>query len=360
MPSIVDRVKQRIAATRERRPLLDHAVRTVEHYTRVKGNIQAGAVTYFAFISFFPILALAFAVIGFVARVYDGAESDLIDAVNSVLPGLVGEGEGQISLHDIRDSAPGILSVGIVVVLYSGLGWLSSMRDALIVMFELPQREHPNFFIGKVRDLIALTLLGVVLIVSVGISGVVRGLSEQILDWMGLGSDLGWLLGLLAVVIGLAANALLFFALFRILAHPDLPPRALWSGAILGAVGFEVLKQISQLLLQSTASSPAFQAFGIALILVVWIYYFSRVVMYAASWAYVHPASRALRPEGVATVEGPPSPPLPWRERLAADRETESVATRWAVPFAAGSAATLALVALLRRTGNKNPQERNR
>jgi membrane protein len=292
VPSLIDKVKQRVAEARERRPLLDQVVRTVEHYGKVKGNIQAGAVTYFAFISFFPILALAFAIIGFVARVYDGAESDLVDAVNSVLPGLVGEGEGEISLGDIRDSAPGILSVGIVVVLYSGLGWLSSMRDALVVMFELPPRERPNFVIGKVRDLIALALLGMVLIVSVGVSGVVRGLSEQILDWVGLGPELGWLLGLVAVVIGLAANAVLFFALFKVLAEPDLPRRALWSGAILGAVGFEVLKQVSQLLLQSTASSPAFQEFGIALILVVWIYYFSRVVMYAASWAYVHPTAR--------------------------------------------------------------------
>ena len=114
-----------------------------------------------------------------------------------------------------------------------------------------------------------------------------------------------------------------------------------------------MLKQVSQLLLQSTANSPAFQAFGIALILVVWINYFSRVVMYAASWAYVHPASRALRPEGPAHVEGPPSPPLAWRDRLAADREDESAGARWATPFAAGSAATLALVAVLRRTGDK-------
>ncbi len=350
---MVDKVKQRVADARERRPLLDQVVRMVEHYGSVKGNIQAGAITYFGFISFFPILALAFAVVGFVARVYDGAESDLVEAINSVLPGMVGEGEGQISLSDIRDSAPGILSVGIVVVLYSGLGWLSSMRDALIVMFALPEREQPNFVIGKVRDLIALALLGLVLMVSVGVSGVVRGLSEEILDRMGLGSDLGWLLGIIAVVFGLAANALLFFALFKVLADPDLPRRALWSGALVGAVGFEVLKQISQLLLQSTANSPAFQAFGIALILVVWIYYFSRVVMYAAAWAYVHPASRALRPEGPAPVEGPQSPPLQWRDRLAADRESESAAARWAIPFAAGSAATVALVAVLRRTGNK-------
>ena len=34
-------------------------------------------------------------------------------------------------------------------------------------------------------------------------------------------------------------------------------------------------------------SSPAFQAFGIALILLVWIHYFARVLLYAAAWAAV-------------------------------------------------------------------------
>jgi membrane protein len=61
---------------------------------------------------------------------------------------------------------------------------------------------------------------------------------------------------------------------------------ALWSGALVGAIGFEALKRASTWLLDSTANQPAFQAFGIALILLVWIYYFSRVVMYAAAWAH--------------------------------------------------------------------------
>ncbi len=341
-------LKERFAGARERHPLLDHAVRTVEHYNGVNGNLQAGAVTYFGFISFFPVLALAFAVIGYVARIYTDAEADLVSAIEAVLPGLVGEGKGEISLDDIRKSAPGILSVGIVVVLYSGLGWLSSMRDALLTVFGMPEWDQPNLVIGKLRDLAALASLGVIMVVSVGLSGAVRGLSKQILEWLGLAAGLGWLLALLAVVIGLAASALLFFALFRVLADPEIPPRALWSGALLGAIGFEVLKQASQWLLASTAKQPAFQAFGIALILVVWIYYFSRVVMYAASWAHTHPAARALRVEGPAQVQGPPSPPLEWRDREAArDAESGGSAARWAGPFAAGGAAMLALVAVL-------------
>lgn len=55
------------------------------------------------------------------------------------------------------------------------------------------------------------------------------------------------------------------------------------------AVGFELLKQASTWLLGMTARRPAFQAFGIALILLVWIYDFSRALLFAASWAAAGP-----------------------------------------------------------------------
>ena len=66
----------------------------VEHYGEVKGSALAASVTYFAFLSFFPILALAFAVIGLVSRAYPDADDDLLTAINDVLPGLVGGPDG--------------------------------------------------------------------------------------------------------------------------------------------------------------------------------------------------------------------------------------------------------------------------
>ena len=96
----------------------------VEHYGHVKGSELAAAVTYFAFLSFFPILALAFAIFGQVTKVYKNADDALLDAANSVLPGLVG-GRRLSTWRPSRTNAPGIFSVGLLLALYSGLGWLS-------------------------------------------------------------------------------------------------------------------------------------------------------------------------------------------------------------------------------------------
>ncbi len=66
------------------------------HYGEVNGSAQAGAVTYYGFLSFFPILALAFFVVGYVARVYPAAQDNLVAAIQQVLPGIVGNGQGEI------------------------------------------------------------------------------------------------------------------------------------------------------------------------------------------------------------------------------------------------------------------------
>ena len=347
--SVVSTAKERLARVRARRPFVDHLVRTVEHYGDVNGSALAAAVTYFAFLSFFPILALAFAVFGQVAKVYERAQDTLVDAANSVLPGLVG-GESGVSLETLQAAAPGIFSVGILLTLYSGLGWLSGMREALVAVFEEPPRERPGFVQGKVRDILALLALGSVLVVSVAVSGVATKLLEPILDALRLGPVAGVFLTLLAIALGMGANTLLFFAFFRLLAAPDIPSRSLWSGALLGAVAFEVLKQLSTYLLKATASSDAFQAFGIALILLVWINYFSRVVVLAASWAHTSPEARAAREAQLVAEQMPEGPQID--VAAAADVVRPGAGSDGGsakAAFAAGAASMLGLVALARR-----------
>ncbi|GAB3028306.1 inner membrane protein YhjD [Nocardioides flavus (ex Wang et al. 2016)] len=349
--SVVSDLEERVERVRERRPLVDHAVRTVEHYGSVNGSALAAAVTYFAFLSFFPILALAFAVIGFVARAYPNADEDLVTAISEVLPGIVGEPDG-LSLSTFQDNAPGILSVGILLALYSGLGWLSGMRTALIAVFEEPEREQPNFVVGKLRDLLALLTLGSVLIVSVAVSGVATKVATPILELVGLGAGAKPLLWVLALLLGLAASALLFFAFFKLLASPDVPSRSLWSGAVLGAVVFELLKQLSTVLLQGTREQPAVQAFGIALILLVWINYFSRVVVLAAAWAHTSPEARAVREARTVADQMPEGPRIDLAAAARAGVRTSPEAAPATSPkaaFAAGAAAMLGLVALVRR-----------
>lgn len=307
MGSLKARATARFDRLRERYTWLDHVVRMVQHYGAVNGNAQAGAVTFFGFLSFFPILALAFFVVGQLAKVYD-AKDQLVTVIDSFLPGIVGAGKGEIPLSTFEQNAAAIGLIGLIGVLYSGLGWLSGMRTALEVVFGVPRRDQPNLVVGKFRDLVSLTVIGLVLLVSVGLSGALSGFSRQLLALAGLDDTpvTATVLWLMVHGLGIAATTLLFLAMYRLLVDPPVPRRALLSGAIIGGLGFELLKSLSVFLIGTTKSQPAFQVFGITLILLVWINYFSRVVILSASWAYTSPlaleqrTAEAMRAPGAA------------------------------------------------------------
>lgn len=352
MASPVERAKVWFAEQRTARPWLDHVVRMQQHYSSVQGSSQAGAVTYFGFLSFFPLLALAFFAVGLVARFYPEGQADLVDAISGVFPGMIGSGEGQIAIEDFESAAGAAGVIGLVGVLYSGLGWLSGLRTSLQVVFQEPAKEQPSFVFGKLRDLTALVTIGAILFTSVTISSVISNSSAVVLDLVGLGTELAWLLRLLTIVVGVLASSLLFSAIFRLLAKPDIPRLDLWRGALLGAVGFEILKQVAGLLLSSTRGQPAFQAFGIALILVVWINYFSRVVMYAAAWAHTSTSAR-LRREHAAAEEEARVAAL--RVDLDKDEEEPGLTTSQAAArsFALGAGVVAGAVAFARHERNR-------
>ena len=86
MASLKERLTRRLAREREKRPAADHILRTQEHYSETKASQWAGAVTYFGFLSVFPVLAIAFFVVGYVSRIFPNADDSLVTAIESIRP----------------------------------------------------------------------------------------------------------------------------------------------------------------------------------------------------------------------------------------------------------------------------------
>lgn len=314
----------KVEALRARYRILDHSIRTIEHYNAVKGNALAGGITYYGFLSFFPIMVLAFAVVGWIAQFAEqDLVSNMVDAIQNIFP-LIVEGDpgpGEISVQTFQDAAGAAAGIGAVTALYVGLGWLSGMRQAMSLTFEMPQDEQPSFVFGKLRDLLSLIVIGLVLLLSVAVAGGISLASTWLLGLLGLGTELSPVVTLLSIAVGLLANVMLFYSIFRLLADPPVPRTSLMSGALLGAVGFEALKQVATILIDLTTNQPAFAVFGIALILLVWINYFSRLLVYSAAWSHTSPPARFERerrtePETIEqrlrAYHQAPVPAAPW------------------------------------------------
>jgi membrane protein len=281
---VKDRAEALFHHVRRRSLFVDHLIRALVRYDAVKGNQLAASVTYFAFLSFFPIVAVTFAGVGYVVAYVPGADEAVTSALRSILPGLIGGGPDQIDVHRIARRRAGLGIVGLVVLLYSGLGWVSALRDALQAVFEVPAKKR-NVVVAKLVDVVALVVLGAVLLATVTVGTVVTAFTDTLIDLLGL-TTLGgarWALYVAAVVVGVAVNTLLFFAIYQLLPHHGVPPRVVWEGALLAGVGFEVLKQLASLIVGRVLDNPLYGAFAILIALLVWINYTARLVVLGAA-----------------------------------------------------------------------------
>jgi membrane protein len=305
-----ERVDDGIAALRHRSGWVDHAAATVGHYLRVQGNAWAASMTYFGFLSFFPLLALAFFVVGQVSSVFPDARETVVTVLDFLLPGMVGSGEGQVPLSVFEDNAARAGLVGLLGLAYAGSGWMSGVRNGLTRMFALPPEERFGLVSGKARDLLTIVVVGLSLALSVSLSAVVSRLSDEVLSVVGLsGGASTTVLRVLGHVVAVAVTTVMFVLLYRLLAPAHRRGRSLVEGALLAALAFELLKEVAYLLIARTQGSPAFQAFGVSLVLVLWINYFSRILLLGAAWAHTAELRSGEEPAALPPGERPGADP---------------------------------------------------
>ncbi len=79
---------------------------------------------------------------------------------------------------------------GALALLWTGLGWVDATRAAVRSMWRLDDAPG-NFVTRKLVDLAALAGLGTILVISWGSTVMVDAVTDQVLDWIGVGSEPG-------------------------------------------------------------------------------------------------------------------------------------------------------------------------
>lgn len=287
-----DSAKERLRELRARAQWVDHAVRAYDRDDEVLGGRLAAAVTYFAFLSFFPLLALAFALVGYVSSVYPDAQDDVMRVVEGAFPSLVGPGEGQLDITEVIGAKKGAGLLGLLGLLYAGLGWLDALRDGLRRVF-----GTDDVAIGLLRkklvDVLVLVLLGLSLLVSLAVSSLATSATTRGLDLAGLdeSTTATALLKVLSVVLAVLVDVVIFAILLSRLSGAKLPWRQVRSGALLAAGGFAVLKLAGTFLVAHTTSNPLYATFGVVVGLLVWINLVSRLTIFAGAWTATRASS---------------------------------------------------------------------
>jgi membrane protein len=169
--------------------------------------------------------------------------------------------------------------------------------------WELPA-PHPAALQRLLYDLRALVGLGAALAVTLSFTVLGAGFAELVLAWLDAPDDglTRSLLRVVGIVLGVTANWLIFAWAITRLPRTDVALRGVRRAALLGAIGFEVLKQGATAYFEVITSTPGGAVFGSLLGLLLFGYLVARLLLWVTAWAATARGNARIAP---APVPGP-------------------------------------------------------
>ncbi|HEY3736265.1 MAG TPA: YhjD/YihY/BrkB family envelope integrity protein, partial [Jatrophihabitans sp.] len=248
-------VSQRWSALQGRFTLVRTLARAWGYVQKRNGGQYAAAISYFSFLSIFPVLLLAISVTGFVLQSHPAARQELLDHISNNIPGDAGTAlVSSVKTFIANRTSVGI--VGLFGLLLTGLGWIANLRAAVEVMWGRTNVQR-NWFLGRVSNLVVLVGLGIGALVSIGLTAAGTGLTDQLLRALSWDDIVGMhaAVKVLGVALALVGDVGIFFWLFVRLPGVHVDRSAGLRSAVLASVGFEVLKLVGTYTVAHTSKS---------------------------------------------------------------------------------------------------------
>ena len=257
-----------------------HAWRSYETLVRVHWTRLAAAITFISFLALFPLIAVG-AAIG-AALLTDKQLGRIEDKIAQQVPGI----SDQLGIDGLVAHAGTVGLVAGALLLFTGIGWIGSMRDCLRAVWEMDDLDEGNPVIRKLKDAGVLFGLGGAALVTLAISSVGSVAVGWVADLLNIPENGagGVLLRVAALLVGVAADFLLLLYLLTLLPGVEPPRRRLMVAALLGAVGFELLKLLLGSYMRGVASKSMYGAFGVPIALLLWINFTAKLLLFCAAW----------------------------------------------------------------------------
>lgn len=234
-----------------------------------RGGNLAALITYYGFVSLFPLLLVAVTILGFVLDGNPELQRRILDSALANFP-VIGD-QIQSNITSVRGHGVA-LAIGIVFALYGGLGIAEVAQQAMNRIWGVPRYERPGFLPRLARSLGVVGTLGLAILATTVLSGVGNRLAGTVA------------IGLLVSTAAIAVNIALFLLAFQVLIAMRVPWRELVPGAVVAGVAWEVLQRVGTYYVSRVIQgmSEVYGLFALVLGLLVWISLEARVILYAA------------------------------------------------------------------------------
>lgn len=275
MTNPIPKVLQMLDRWQRKHTATAFAYGVIKKYGDDEAGYQAALLTYYGFLSLFPLLLVLTTVLGILAGHHQHFQATIINGTTHYFPTF----GSQLSAHLGSFHKTGLaLLIGMVFTLYGARGVADAFRHGVNHIWRIPKVKRSGFPASALRSLAIIIVGGSGFIMAAIISGYTATAGH------------GWLFHSLSIVI----NLIILFWVFMFVIKLSLPVpiniRQIMAGAAAAAVGLVILQNLGSYILitQIKNLSALYSSFAIVLGLLFWIYLQSQMILYAMEIATVH------------------------------------------------------------------------
>ena len=273
-------VEARINARRRRSRGFDHLCRAIGRYDDVLGGRLAAAIAYYGFFAVFALGLIAYSVFGLLVK----ANVDLFDVVQRFLASNL----PFLDVEAILASGRTVGVVGLVGLVFTGIGWVEAIRSSQRLIWRLNQQPG---YIGVRQVVDLLVLIGVLLLVAASIFAVAA--LEAFLNWI-TGGNASVVLSVVSWVLTVGINMLLAAALLVAVPRLRMTIRRLVPPVLMVGIGITLLNTVGRTFVALVQRNPAYALVGSAVGILVYLYVFNQLLLFGAAWAATSPHGRVV------------------------------------------------------------------
>ena len=247
------------------------------------------ALAFYTALSLSPLLLAVVALAGFIFG-EKAARGELVEQLRDT----IGQEAATVVEQLVAKSATGsggvvATVVALVIVIYGASRVFTELQGALNTVWKVPGRKPErgvwNWIKGRLLSFSLVAGTAFLLIVSLVVSAILSSVNEAVTGWLpgmdALAQVANFLLTLMLLI-------LLFAMIFQWLPETDLAWSDVWVGATATALLFSIGKYLIGLYLGKAAVGSAYGAAGAFVILLVWVYYSTQIVLFGAEITYVY------------------------------------------------------------------------
>lgn len=245
----------------------------------------AGSLAFYTLFSLAPTIIIAVTVIGVVLG-EDAAQGQIVAQLQGSLGTDVASAiEGAVAQSRIEESGllPTLLGFGALLV--GATTVFAQMQFSLNTIWGVTAKPTSNsMFIFIKTRLLSLTVvlsIGFILLVSLVLGIVVRGMLQAANDIFPLA---GYLTTTVEALISLAVVTLLFATIFKVLPDVVLSWQDVFIGALVTAILFTIGRTLIAIYLAYTATASTYGAAGSVVLVLLWVYYSSLILLFGAAF----------------------------------------------------------------------------